>query len=169
MINWKNNFIFLAIHFVVCLLMFLVFWRALVSVSLAIIACIAYVGSAYLLSGNVIQIGNQKHNIGSVLFLAIILVLLALFCILMSSYSQKSNDWGIVMSFFIWLVYSFALGPFSPFAVAIGVLSLAEGMGRMEGMEGIYAILSLFVALIPSLLFWLGIELKALYLRRKAG
>jgi hypothetical protein len=162
MINWKNNFIFLAIHFVVCFLIFLVCSVKSVLLfpnNITIIACIAYVGIAYLLSGNLIQIGNRKHNIGSVLFLAIILVLSFLFCNLTGKYFWESTVW--IISYLIWLAFFCALGPFLPFSVDI-VMQSFKG-----SIEGVYAILLLFVAIVPSFLFWLGIELKALYLKRK--
>lgn len=150
MINFNNNLIFVCIHFAISF----IYWYfgesyVMKYYYITIITLIFYIGISCLLSGKTIRIGNYKNNICSVLFIPILLSLIWLLCII--------EDDGSFLSNLVWVIYLYALGPFWVF---IEMFLSGENINLVE------KIVYLVTALIPSIFFWVGIEIKSFYLRK---
>lgn len=155
----KNNLMFVCIHAFMSFTYWYFSWKLCIDFIdknkmgyyfFTILYFIFYIGISYLLSGEIIHIGNLKTNICSVLLTSIILSLVWLFCL--------NEDDGRFFSDLVWGIYVLALGPFSYFSIEMFV---SEGRILLED-----TFVFLVSALIPSIFFWLGIELKAFYFRK---
>ncbi len=148
----KNNFISLALHIAISAIMILIYKPFSLSsrmystgiagnVVMLIVVLFLYTLTSYLLAGNLLSVsGSCKNRVISVLSTSTVLLAVWIFCYIL--------DDGGFMSGLVWAFFMYCSLSFIPVYSSIEFLHIPV------------AFLTAIVVVLPSLLSWIGIEVR---------